>query len=207
MTDGIQGLRDDVAFMRALAEDGRNAPLMGGSILVTAGSVFAPASLAHWAVASGRLDFGPATLSVIWLAAVVVFLAVLFANKGRLARRAGGASGANRATGAVWTGVGFASFALWGAFLLASIRTGEWVIMDMFAVIILALYGAAWSVAAALTGRSWLKAVAGAAMLLAVGLAGLVGRPEQYLLYAAALVLITFLPGLVLLRQARPAAA
>jgi len=198
----MQGLRDDIAFMRALADEGRRAPLLGGSILVTAGAVFAPASLVHWAIVSDRVDWGGSGLMVSWSIAAVVFMGALFALKGRIARRMGSATGGNRATGAVWAGVGFASFALWGAFMVASIRSEAWVIMDMYAVVILALYGAAWSVAASVSGRGWLKAVAGAALVLAVALAALVGRPEQYLLYAAALLIVTFIPGLVLLRQA-----
>lgn len=205
MTDGLQGLRDDVAFMRGLAEQGRNAPLLGGSVLVAAGAVFAPASLAHWAVVSDRWDLPRSGLAVIWVAAVAVFLVALFTSKSRMRGQADASSRNNQASGAVWTGVGLASFALWGAFMIASVRTGEFVIMDMFAVIILALYGAGFSVAGALSGQAWLKAVAGAAMLLAVGLALLVGRPEQYLLYALALVLVALVPGLVMIRQARTA--
>ena len=205
MTDGMQGLRDDVAFMRALAEEGRNTPLMGGSILVTAGAVFAPASLAHWGVVSGRMPLDPSAVGVIWIAAFLVFMAALFSLKARIGARLGSAAGTNRAAGAVWAGVGIASFALWGAFMVASIRTEQWAIMDMFAAVILALYGAAWSVAGALSGRTWIKAVAGLAMVLAFGLAFVVGRPEQYLLYAAALVVVALLPGLHLMRQSRAA--
>ena len=206
MTDGLQGLREDVAFMRGLAEEGRRAPLLGGSILAAAGAVFAPASIAHWAVVSDRLDLGRFALNVIWLSAAGVFFVALFTLKARLRGAPGAAAGTNRATAPVWKGVGLASFALWGAFILASARTGEWIIMDMFSVVILALFGAAWSVAAAVSGRGWLNLVASAALILAVAAAGFVGHPEFYLVYAAALVLTALAPGLALSRQARTAA-
>ena len=40
MTDQNQAMRDDIAFMRTLAEAGREGPLNGGSILVAAGLIF-----------------------------------------------------------------------------------------------------------------------------------------------------------------------
>ncbi|MDP8915737.1 MAG: hypothetical protein M3M95_00760, partial [Pseudomonadota bacterium] len=72
--------------------------------------------------------------------------------------------------------------------------------MFMISPVILALYGAAWSVAGAMTGKTWIKATAGASLLLAIGVAWLTGEAEQPLAYAAALFLVALLPGLVLLR-------
>lgn len=206
MTDGLQGLRDDVAFMRDMAEQGGAAPLLGGSILAAAGALFAPASLVHWAVASGRLDLGAPAVNLIWLGAAAAFFLALFTLKSRMRGAPGAARGPNRAMGAALKGVGLSSFALWGAFILASVRTGEWVIMDMFSVVILALYGGAWFMAAAVSGRGWLNAVASAAFIIAVATAWLVGRPEFYLAYAVALVLTALIPGLLLTRQARAVA-
>ena len=40
MTDQNQAIRDDIAFMRALAEEGRQTPLLGGSVLVAVGLIF-----------------------------------------------------------------------------------------------------------------------------------------------------------------------
>ena len=205
MTDGLQGLRDDVAFLRGLAEQGGSAPLLGGSILAAAGALFAPASLVHWAVVSDRLDLGPSAINLIWPAAAAAFFIALLTLRSRLRGAPGACRGPNRAMGAAMKGMGLSSFALWGAFVLASARTGEWVIMDMFSVVILALYGGAWFVAAAVSGRGWLHVVASAAFILAVAAAWLVGRPEFYLAYAAALVLTALIPGLMLTRQARAA--
>lgn len=210
MTDGLQNLRDDVAFMRGLAEQGGAAPLLGGSILAAAGALFAPASLAHWAVLSRRIDLeAPAAalaVNLIWFTAAAAFLVALFALKHRLRATPGAYRGANQTFSTAMHGVGLSSFALWGAFVVASVRTGEWVIMDMFSVVILALYGGAWVVAAAVSRRRWLNLVASAAFVLAVATAWLIGRPEFYLAYAAALVLTALVPGLVLTRQARAAA-
>jgi hypothetical protein len=206
MSDNMQGLRDDVAFMRNLAEDGRNAPLLGGEISMAAGLCFGAASLAHYAALKGWLgEVGP-EFNLIWIGAGALFAAFLVLSIRRQRSQRGAAATVNRATGSAWQGVGLAVFAIFGGFIMASARTGEWIIMAMLVPVILALYGAAWAVAGEMTGRTWIKGVAGLSLILSVLTGWLAGTAEQYLVYAAALVLTAFIPGVIMLRQERRAA-
>jgi len=200
--DQLQAIHDDLAFMRGLAEEGRRAPLLGGSVLVGAGTSFGLASLLHWILMRGDLGDAPWLGPAIWLTAMAAFLAVLFWSKRRLRDRTGAQAAANRATTAAWSGAASAIFALFAAFMLASMLTGEWIIMSLLGPVYLALYGAAWSVAAAMSDRGWIKGVAVASLLSSVGVAALAGRADQYLAYALALVVVALLPGLALMRQA-----
>jgi len=78
MTDEkIQTLKDDIAFMKALAQEGGSAPLLGGSILVAAGLIFGAASVVHWAVVTGVLAVSPWAFPIIWFAALGLFLVAL----------------------------------------------------------------------------------------------------------------------------------
>ena len=196
----MQSLRDDLAYLRALAAEGQQAPLMGGGILAAAGGVFGLASLAHWAVVAGVLHIPGWALMAIWLTATAVFMVALFALKAHYKTRPGAQTSTNRAAGSAWMGVGFACFALFVAFFLASYQTGLWQIMNLFAPVILSLYGAAWTVAAQMTRRRWIWALAMGSFAAAILTAGLVGRPEQYLAYAASLVLLAFVPGVIAMR-------
>lgn len=205
MTDGIQGLREDVAFMRGLAEEGRKAPMVGGSMLAWAGLVFGAASLVFYAELRGAID--PPGAGLVWLLAMGAYAVLGTATVLRLRKQPGYGATRNQAMGAAWSAVGFAIFAIWAAFAVATFRTGEEVIMYMFSPVILALYGLGWSVAAALSAAKWLKAVAGASFAFAVATAWYAGRPELFLVYAAALILTALLPGLLLMRQARAEAA
>ena len=45
--DQMQNVKDDIAFMRALAAEGQRTPLLGGAIMAAAGVIFAIASLAY----------------------------------------------------------------------------------------------------------------------------------------------------------------
>lgn len=200
--DQMQTIRDDLAYMRALADEGRRVPLLGGSILVAAGLIYGTAALAHWAIFAGLLDVAPGALNVIWGVAVVAFLIALFVLKARLGTRPGAAAMANRVSGVAWGAMGGASFAIGVSLFAAVWKTGDWIFMGLFPPVILALYGSAWIVGSALSDRPWLKWVAIASYAAAVGSALLIGETAQYLVYAVAFLLLSVLPGLALMRQA-----
>jgi hypothetical protein len=199
--DQMQAIRDDLAYMKALAEEGRRTPLLGGSILIAAGLIYGAAALAHWAVIADVLDVGPAALNVIWGVAVAAFLVALFTLKARLGGKPGASAVNNRVSGAAWGGMGGASFAIGLALFAAVAKTGDWIFMTLFPPVILALYGAAWIVGAALSDRPWMRWVAVASFAAAVAAGLLIGTAEQYLVYAAAFLLLSVLPGIALVRQ------
>ena len=199
--DPMQAIRDDLAYMRALADEGRRAPLLGGSILVAAGLIYGTASLAHWAVMAGLLDLPRSSLGLIWGVAVAAFLIALFVLKARLGGKPGAAAMANRVSGAAWGGMGGASFAIGLSLFAAVFKTGDWIFMALFPPVILALYGAAWIVGAALSDRPWMKWVAAGSFAAAVGCALLIGEQAQYLVYAVSFLLLSVAPGLALMRQ------
>jgi hypothetical protein len=98
MTDGMQGLRDDVAFMRGLAEEGRKAPLLGGSISVAAGAIYGAASLGHYGVLTERFGTtGTLPLLWVWLAAGVAMGLALWLLTPGVSNRPGAGSAGNKA--------------------------------------------------------------------------------------------------------------
>jgi len=196
-----QSLKDDIAYMRALAEEGRKTPLLGGAILVTAGLVFGLASVAHWAVVADVLDVGMEVLAGIWLAAMVVFIGALVVLNAKLARKPGARSPANRAAGAAWGAVGGAVFVLAVSMGFVAWRTQSDVAAYLFPSVILALYGTGWAVSATMSERRWMRTVAIGSWIGAPAVAWLTGSPTQYLAYAAALILFAFVPGLVMMRE------
>ena len=67
--DQTQSLHDDIAYMRAMAQEGRNAPLLSGPIMVAAGVIFGSASLVQWAIQTGLVVVSPWAQLWVWLAA------------------------------------------------------------------------------------------------------------------------------------------
>src|ERR1700761_5743104 len=106
MTDDIQALRDDIAYLKALADDGKNGGGKGGWILVAAGGFYGLASLTQWAALQHLV---PALASTVaWAVALIGFMSALFLTLSR--QRADGVK--RKAPGLAWSGVGFALFTL-----------------------------------------------------------------------------------------------
>lgn len=200
--DQMQNVKDDIAFMRALAAEGQRTPLLGGAILAAAGLIFGVASVAYWAMLTGILSLPHGWGSFgIWMGALAVFLVALTVVNRRVGGKPGASSPTNKASGAAWSGIGFAIFALGMSYAAAGFRLQSEDIMSTFPSVIFALYGAGWAVASAMTGKKWLWWVALGSWAMAPLLGWFATTPEQYLIYAAGLLLLTFLPGVALMRQ------
>jgi len=197
----MKAIRDDIAFMRALAEEGRQAPLLGGSMLVASGAIYGTASVLQWAILAQVVRVPPVFLMIMWTLAVALHLTLIAVLKRGMGAKPGAGSSGNRAMRNAWMGVGWGCFVIFFALGLASWKTRDINLINFSPSIVLALYGAAWSVAAAMSRLTWLKVVAIASFVGAVLMAALMGSLWIWLGYAAALYLLALVPGLVLMRQ------
>jgi len=203
MTDQLKTIQDDIAFLKSLAQEGRGPAVLGGAIMVTAGSVFGAASLIHWAVQSGAVAASPWAYPIIWIAAFGLFMVILNLLKARIG---GFKTGANRASGVAWAGVGWTIFALSGSIAIVAWRTHSAIPTLLFPPIILSLYGLGWMVAAAVSGRRWIWLTSLGAYGLALVAAWFSMTSAVMLIFAAAMVLLAIVPGVALVRNA-PAGA
>ena len=201
MTEEMKALRDDIAFMRALAEEGRQAPLLGGSMLVSAGAIYGTASVFQWAILAKVLSVPSVALLLVWAIAVTLHIIMIIVLKRGMSAKPGAGSSGNRAMSNAWMGVGWGCFVIFFALAVASWKTRDVNLINFSPSIVLALYGTAWSVAAAMSRATWLKFVAVASFAGAVLMAGLMGSTWIWLAYAAGLYLLALVPGLVLMRQ------
>ena len=202
MTDN-QTLREDIAFIRGLAEAGRDRPMVGGSILLTCGLVFGVASLIVWYLAALRGQGGWMYLT-IWGSAFVIFMVALFPLLRSLPRTAG----ANQAAvGIAWSAVGVAIFFIWASMMLLSVKLGIPYLMVVFPSILMSLYGAAWWLGATLLRQRWQYAIAFGAFAMALVTAWYADGPTVWLVYGLGLLGLLALPGAVLMAQARRAGA
>lgn len=199
--DKIQSLKDDIAFMRALAQEGSATPLLGGSIMVAAGVTFGMAGLVHWAVVSRLLNLPQGVLGIVWLSALVIFLGLLMWLRRGGDARPGAKSPVNRASGSAFAAMGWTIFIIALAIGILSWRTQSYIPTLIFPPLILGLYGMGWCVAAAMTGKRWIWMTATGSYVAALLVAWLSIDPIVYLVYAGALLLLMALPGLILMRQ------
>ncbi len=199
MTDDMQSLRDDISYLKDLAQDGRDGTASGGMILTAAGGCFGVVSIAQWSALAhvGPLSMG--MVSLLWMVALALFFLALFLTK----RRQGQAGAGLRAGALSWQAVGYALCALFAALAIASWRTQSGLLINFSPCIVLALYGGAWSVAATVTRRRWLWLLAFGSFAGTLISAWLIGDVAQWLFYGIALFLLAFAPGLAFTLQSR----
>ena len=193
--------QDDIAYIRALAEEGRNTPVLGGGVLIVAGTVFGIASLIHYGIDSGLIAAEPVVYNYVWLGALVLFFIGLIGLKSKIRSKPGARSAVTRAVGAGWMGVGLGIFTMALSMAILSYKLQSEVPVFLFPSLIFALYGAGWAVSATMSGHKWQWWLAIGGWVGAPAIASLIGTPVLWLGYAAGLVLLALIPGLILVRQ------
>ena len=196
-----QSVQDDIAYMRALAHEGRHTPQLGGAVLITAGLVFGTAAVGHFLIDYGVIDLPPVSYSVLWGAAMLAFFVALFAKMRGGRFKPGALSPVNRATSTAWMGVGLCCFVLSVSMGIIAWKTQSPVVAYLFPSLIFALYGAAWAVSAEMSGLRWQWKLAMAAWVAAPAIALLIDTPFIWLGYAAGIFLLALVPGVILRRQ------
>ncbi len=199
--EDIQSVHDDIAYMRALATDGRRAPLLGGSILIAAGLLFGSASIVHYGLDSGLLNLPPVAYAWLWGGVFLLFMIALNLLQRRIGKLPGAMSLANRAAGTAWMGVGLVIFTASISMGVISWKYETPIPALLFPSLIFAVYGAGWAVSATVSGVKWQWVLAIAAWIAAPAIALLSGDPALWLAYAAGLFAFALLPGIALVRQ------
>ncbi|MFZ9905032.1 MAG: hypothetical protein ACO3GE_06470 [Steroidobacteraceae bacterium] len=192
---------EDLSFLRAMAESGRDAPLMAGPYLIAGGGWFATASLIQWPMIRDLVGLSATQAALAWLIAAVGFsvhLAILIRRD-----RSKVENTHNRAINAAWTAVGFGIFAFWMGTAVMAYQRGDGFLMNVISLQVLSVYGIAWLVAAAMTGQFWMKLTAFAAFVTIPILGAFAGTGEEFLIYAIALVLTAVVPGVRLVRESQ----
>ncbi|MFM7626695.1 MAG: hypothetical protein ACKO7G_09560, partial [Gammaproteobacteria bacterium] len=188
---------EDLAFLRDLAESGRDAPFGGGDYLIVGGGWFARASLIVWAGAQGLFGLSLPSAHLVWLIAAVGSAGSLV----YLIRRDRGLpqTTTNRALGAVWSALGWGIFAFWlGSFVLAERSGAESIgpVLSTIALHVLSAYGVAWAAYRLISRQAWAGWVAAASFIAVPLMAAAQGTGHEGLVYALVIVATAVLPGL-----------
>ena len=190
----------DLSYLRTLADAGRDAPLMAGPYLTAGGGWFGAASLAQWPALRDLLGLDAQHAVLAWLlgtAGFAITLAVLI-------RRDRGKSEnySNRAINSVWMGIGYASLAFWIGVAVMAYQRDDFFLLNTISLQVLSLYAVGWVVAAAMTQQGWMRLNALMTFITVPVLGACVGTGQEYLVFAIALLLTAFLPGVRLMRAA-----
>jgi hypothetical protein len=191
-------LLSDLAYARTLAEEGRQAPLIGGAFLVLFGVLLAIAYAVHWALLTGQIPMLFAGWN--WLAFGVCAFAGSMLLRGRVKQMPGASAIGNRAERTVWRGVSIAILVVViGAIVQASL-TGQVGVTNAIMAAGFGLYGVALYATAVIGGHRWLAPFAYLAWLISGVLWAFMNEPWAYLLAAAGSVLVLLIPGIISMR-------
>jgi Na+/H+-translocating membrane pyrophosphatase len=200
MTD-TQSLKEDLAFLRDLTQDGGRGLARDGFSLAAVGLVFGVVALVYWLVFWGPLADLMGLAYWLWIVGVLLMIVSTAIARRRLPAATGAAA---RALSVAWNGVGMSLLAGGLALLAAAWKTHDGAfVLATFPILLFSLYGAAWSVAFAVKRLSWFAWVSAGCFIAAIGEGLLYRSPHQWLVLSAGLFLLVGLPGLMILKKAR----
>jgi hypothetical protein len=201
---------EELARLRAIAEEGRHAPLLGGRHLILWGSAMTVALLINWAVVERHLPWPGYVLAFSWFG--IAFLAwVASVSLGRHeADRKGALTTGNRTERAVWIlAGGFLTLLAVAIFVRALLVGGAeaWRLFQMMPPAGFGAYAVAIGASATAGHDRGALPFAWAALAFCAVTTLLAGTSVQYLAAAVGLLLVSTAYGLRLLRaEARSAA-
>ena len=193
----------DLAYIRAVSEAARGAPLLGGRFLVFWGLLVSAAWAAQWAVLSGAAGLPSSSLGFLWFAfGVIAGLGMVLLVRS-IKDKPGQGAASNRVETAVWTGAGFGLFAYAGTVIAAGAlgRLGTQLIFDTILPVAFVVYAIAFLGTAAASGQAWLRGFAALSFAGAGTAVFLLGEPLLYLVSAGVVFVVAVVPGVVLLSR------
>jgi len=152
-------MQDDIAYLRSLAESGRNRPILGGAAQAAAGLVYGGGCLVQWAVIAGVFPTADIrhTSNLIWLvaSALVAVVTAIFYSGAR--RKIGAHGGANTTSfGVAWAACGFGLIVAIADLGFTAYKLHQPDFIFAIPPVAFAFYGAAWWVVGAATRRRWM---------------------------------------------------
>ncbi|MEM7662629.1 MAG: hypothetical protein AAF292_10295 [Pseudomonadota bacterium] len=194
-------LAEDVAFARAMAEEGATAPTLSGRFTVMWSALAGSAFAVHWGILRDVLPFEVETIAFLWLSVMIVGGVGTALLCMTLRDKPGLSTAGNKAEAAGWPIVSVAIFGIAVAIAISvNFRDQSPILFDMIIPIAFAFYALMTALSARLFGKSsanWLVLVS---LALSFVTTALVGLPEIYLLAAAGIVTTQLIPGYAALR-------
>lgn len=203
MSAPTPSLRDDLDYIRDLAESGARAPLLGGRFLAWWGGVVTLAYLGHYLAIEGVFGLAPRLIPWMWLAFMIVGLGGFFILLALMPRdKPGRGSAGNRAEQSIWMFAGLAIFAFFLGAIAAQFLSGAGAALSPNASLplVFAVYAVSLATTGALAANRTLQLAGWTALILVAVTTALQGSGLLYLAAAAGAFLTVFLPGLALLR-------
>jgi len=198
--------REDLAFLRGLVQPDEQWRRGFGQSYAAAGGCYGTQMVLHGLQGLGIIPSTPLISTLVGAGPSVVFVLLLVVILRRNSLRAAGGGVTSRAVGAVFSAVGTANFFLIAMFGSAALREHNFRIWLLYPCVVLVMQGAAWMVAWTLRRQAWFAVVAVGWFVTGLAMGLTVENIGWFILFGAiGFFAFMLVPGLVMMRQARPA--
>jgi hypothetical protein len=201
MNAEAENAQQDLAFLKALVNEGPKAQATAGQVFMVAGVCYGLQCVLYWLQITFSLVWPPLMFLLVGFGPVVIFTAfiVWMLWRGRKDSQHGVAT---RAMNAAFGGAGLANLAMCLVFGYVSSSEKNFLIWLLYPPVTAALQGACWYVAYMIRKRLWLGAVSAGWFLTAMALGFLIRDVANYLLLLGlALFVLMVAPGYAMTRQ------
>lgn len=192
---------DDLAHARALAEEGRHAPLVGGAYLVLFGVLLVACYGLHWAAITGAIPQLGAFIGAIWMGFGISATAGVALINRHVSKLPGTTAISNRVDQAVWRGVAAAILVVVAGTVLRMIYTGDSTAPNAIVAAGFGLYGVALYATATMGDQLWLRSFATLAWIVSGLLWLFFSEAWLYLVAAGGCVVVLIAPGVIMMRR------
>ncbi len=197
---------EDLSRLREIAEEGRRSPLVGGRHLIVWGSIIALAALTNWAIVARVLEWPGYALAIVWFGLLGIGWIASTVLGSREARKNPAMTTGNRVERTVWITLGaFLSSLALSLFVYtllgeAGEATERAKLFAMMAPVGFGAYAMALNASAIAGDEPRLKPFVVISLALAVMSVLLLEQPTQLLVMAAGLIVVSVIPGFMLVR-------
>ena len=206
MTTKQENMADELAYVRSLAEEGRNAPLVGGLIYVIWGALIGSAALVQYANTAGMISLEGAIGWAPWFGAFIFGWVLSFIAGRRARTKFGARTIGNRTAGAAWFAVGLFASGFWITLFLihdryTAIGIPDYFLFSLMFPVAFGLYGVAFFASATAARLDWLRWFALAAWAFSFATLFLLDSAMQMLVAGVGTFVCALVPGLILMRR------
>ena len=203
MTDDI---KDDLAYVKALAEEGRDTPLVGGVLYLIWGGLIGTAALFVYADAIGWISLGPLAGVWPWILAIGAGWGLCFFLAPKAHSKPGGVTLGNKTARSVWFAVGIFVTSFWITLMFVHDDFTEfgvpaYFLFSLMFPISFGLFGVAFFATATAARIDWLRWIAVLSWVFALTSLAFMASDHQMLIGALGSYLCAAVPGALLMRN------